>query len=77
MLDAANRNVQRSFNADVTPIKKLIAEGCDLKLDVLPAIREMVARPGQPAIPWWSVSWLLKGIQDRKAARTSTQRGPA
>jgi hypothetical protein len=43
LLDAANRNVQRSFNADVTPIKKLIAEGCDLKLDVLPAVQVAAA----------------------------------
>jgi hypothetical protein len=77
LLDAANRNVQRSFNADVTPIKKLIAEGCDLELDVLPAVRETVARAGQPAIPSWSLWWWLKAIQDRKAAKTSTHRGPA
>jgi hypothetical protein len=44
--------------------------GRDLDLDVLPAVRDLVAAPGQPPLRNWGVPWLAKEIIRRGDART-------
>jgi hypothetical protein len=69
LVDAAGGNVQPGAT-DLGDITALLAQGCDLDLDILPAVRELVAAPGQPPLKSWGLPWLAKEIIRRRDART-------
>ena len=54
LVDAAGGNVQPGAT-DLGDITALLAQGCDLDLDILPAVRELVAAPGQPPLKSWGL----------------------
>jgi hypothetical protein len=76
LVDAAGGNVQPGAT-DLGDITALLAQGCDLDLDILPAVRELVAAPGQPPLKSWGLPWLAKEIIRRRDARTIAARRSA
>jgi hypothetical protein len=69
LLDAAGGNVQSGAN-DTAPIAALIEQGCDLNLDVLPAVRDLLTDPLQPPLKRWSVPWRAAEIVRRRTSGT-------
>jgi hypothetical protein len=66
---AANGNIQPACT-DVEPIRDLLQQGCDLDLDVLPAVHDLLTHPLQPPLKRWSVPWLAAEIVRRRDERT-------
>jgi hypothetical protein len=66
---AANGNIQPACT-DVEPIRDLLQQGCDLDLDILPAVRDLLTDPIQPPLKRWSVPWLAAEIVRRQDERT-------
>jgi hypothetical protein len=66
LLQAANRNVQPAAG-EPHAIVSLIEQGCNLDLDVLPAVRHLLADPIQPPLRRWSVPWLGEETRGRPA----------
>jgi hypothetical protein len=71
-------------STDLQPIAAVLEQGCNIDLDVLPAVRDMVAIDGQPPLKSWGVPWLAEEIIRRRDARmdmetvhTSNERLPA
>jgi hypothetical protein len=61
LIEAAGGNVQ-PVAIDTAPIAALLEQGCDLDLDVLPAVRQLINDPQQPPLKSWGVPWLAKEI---------------
>jgi hypothetical protein len=76
LVEAAAGNVAHDVLGvmSVQPIEQLLKQGCDLHLDVLPAVRDLVAASGQPPLCSWTVPWLAKAIIRRRDARMATSR---
>jgi hypothetical protein len=78
LIDASNGNVDPQ--ADITPILGLIAQGCDLDLDVLPVVARLVPDLPRP-LKNWAAPWLTRDIlaaRDMRglyAAANASQRG--
>jgi hypothetical protein len=72
LIEAAGGNVQPGA-IDTAPIAALLEQGCDLDLDVLPAVRQLINDPQQP-LKSWGVPWLAKEIIRRRDARMASDR---
>jgi hypothetical protein len=46
----------RTQTKSVEPIEQLLEQDCDLNLDVLPAVGDLVAAPGQPPLCSWTAA---------------------
>lgn len=55
---------------NTSAIAALLDQGCDLDLDVLPAVRHLLADPLQPPLRRWHAPWLVAEIVRRRDART-------
>jgi hypothetical protein len=78
LLKAASNNVRPAAHETIGVIEDLIAdEGCDLDLDILPVVREMLTYPDLPPIKSWAVPWLLEAIRAKRDARWSVAKPPA
>jgi hypothetical protein len=76
LLQAGNNNVRPTAHDTVGIIEDLIAdEGCDLEVDILPVVRELVNHPDQGPIKSWGIPWLLEAIRERRDARRDTGSG--
>jgi hypothetical protein len=72
LLKAANNNVRPAAHETIGVIEDLIAdEGCDLDLDILPVVQEMLRHPDQGPIKTWGVPWLLEAVRAKRDARRS------
>jgi hypothetical protein len=71
LIAAANGNVVRDAPGilDLTPIRALIAAGCDLEDDILPVIKEFATYPERPPFRFWERDWLLDPIRKRRDDR--------
>src|ERR1700736_2451512 len=65
---AANGNIQPACT-DVEPIRDLLQQGCDLELDILPAVRDFLTDPLQPPLRRWGAPWLVAEIERRRDER--------
>jgi hypothetical protein len=75
LIEAAGGNVQPGA-IDTAPIEQLLEQGCDLDLDVLPAVRHLLTDPIQPPLRRWSVLWLGEEIIRRRDAGMGSDRQP-
>jgi hypothetical protein len=69
LLDAAGGNVHPTAT-DTSPIAAHLEQGCDLDLDVLPAVHDLLTDPLQPPLKRWDLSWLTAEITRRRDERT-------
>jgi hypothetical protein len=77
-LQAGNNNVRPSAHETVGIIEDLIVnEGCDLDLDILPVVQEMLRHPDQGPIKTWGVPWLMEAIREKRDVRRSAAEPPA
>jgi hypothetical protein len=76
LVEAAAGNVVHDAPGviSVEPIEQLLKQGCDLNLDVLPAVRDLIAAPGQPPLCNSTVPWLVKKIIRQRDARMARGR---
>ena len=82
LVEAAAGNVAHDVPGiiSVAPIEQLLKQGCDLNLDVLPAVRDLIAAPGKPPLCNSTVPWLVKKIirwRDARMARGRATPAPA
>jgi hypothetical protein len=73
LVDAAGGNVDRE--ADVLTIRRLLDEGCDLEVDILPTVTRTVPELPRP-LKNWGAQWLVREILDARDRRL-TGRGEA
>jgi hypothetical protein len=73
LLSAASDNVQ-PVATDTSAITAPLEQGCDLDLDVLPAVHDLLRHPLQPPLKSWGLPWLAKEIIRRRDARTTPDR---
>jgi len=59
LLDASNGNAD--FTADISPIRALIDQGCDLEADVLPIVARELPELPRP-LKNWGAPWLAREI---------------
>ena len=62
--------------ANVAPIRKLIAGGCDLERDILPFVRERIPKLTQP-LQTWGATWLRVEVEAASKARRARPQGGA
>ena len=73
LLEAAAGNVQPGAT-DLSAVERLLAQGCDLDLDVLPAVHDLLTDPLQPPLKSWGLPWLAAEIVRRRDARMASDR---
>jgi hypothetical protein len=59
LIDASNGNIDAL--ADISPIRALIAQSCDLEADVLPTVARTVPELPRP-VRNWGAQWLVREI---------------
>jgi hypothetical protein len=74
LIDAADGNVAAEA-VDVAPIRVLLAAGCDLDLDVLPAVRDIASGPGP--IKRWDHPPLIRAVLRGRDVRITPKAPPA
>jgi hypothetical protein len=73
LLQVANGNVHPAAT-DTGPIAALLDQGCDLELDVLPTVRDLLGDPLQPPLRRWGAPWLTAEIVRRQDERRAGAR---
>jgi hypothetical protein len=59
------------------PSPRYSSKGCDLDLNVLPTVRQLINDPHQPPLKSWGLPWLGKAILRRRDERIAGADGPA
>jgi hypothetical protein len=65
LIDASNGNIDAL--SDISPIRALIAQGCDLEADVLPVVARLIPELPRP-LKNWGAPWLVRDYPCRPRA---------
>jgi hypothetical protein len=72
LIDASNGNIDAL--ADISPIRALIEQGCDLEADVLPVVARLIPDLPRP-LKSWGAPWLVRDILAARDQRLSGHAG--